>query len=884
MSLRIRPGSLRCEYRADPLGIGVRHPRLSWTIDSTDPLARGDKQEAYQILAASTRDLLNSNVGDLWDTGKKESSRMAHIPYEGKLLTSAQQVWWKLRVWDGRTITDWSETGNFTMGLLDQADWRAQWITADPASYGSNSLPLFGREFDVDKMPTRALVFVCGLGHFELSVNGQVVGQNVLDPGWTNYSRSCLYVTHDITPLVRPGRNALGVMLGNGMYSVTGGRYKKFKASFGPPRLILQLHLIFEDGGTETIVSDESWRVAPGPITFSCIFGGEDYDARQEHAGWDLPGFSGDGWKKAAITVGPGGMLAPQSAPPVKVMKTFEPVRVSQIAADVAVYDLGRNFSGWAEVTTSGEAGANIKLLPGELLDSDGRVSQKSTGSPISFSYTTGRGKRTWQPKFSYTGFRYIEAQGNITAIEKLTGQFIHSSAAIVGKFSCSKPLFNDIHELINMAILSNLQSVLTDCPHREKLGWLEQTHLMGPAIMFNYDVPLLYSKICQDMREAQQPDGCVPTIAPEYTKFKDQWADFSNSPEWGSAAVINPWLVYQQYGDLEILHDNFEMMRRYVEYLHGREQDGIIEFGLGDWYDIGPGDPGYSKLTSKGLTGTAIYYLDLQLLEKTAILIGETEQAERCAALARRVRRAFGARFFNEKAGHYDRGSQTANGMALAMGLVDRAQEPRVLDSLVRDIRARENHITAGDIGFRFVLDALAGAGRSDVIFDLLSRTDPPSYGAQLRQGATTLTEAWDAKPAKSQNHLMLGHAEIWFYQSLAGIRLDMTRAVPDRLTIQPAIVGDVSWVEASYESILGRIVSCWERQDRKFTLSIEIPCNATGTVYVPTRDPAKLREGGRPIGGGPHVRLIDVRNEAAVLSVDAGKYSFESELDAHQ
>jgi alpha-L-rhamnosidase len=870
MNPHFRPSALRCEYRAEPLGIDTPNPRLSWQVNA-DSHGRGGKQVAYQILAASTRDLLDAKVGDLWSTGKVHSSQSSNIPYQGRALASAQQVWWKVQIWDESAATNWSDPASFTMGLLNPPDWTAKWITAYPQKYASKSLPIFRTEFNLEEIPARALAFVCGLGHFQLRINGQMASENVLDPGWTNYSKTCLYVTHDVTSLLHTGSNALGMMLGNGMYNVVGGRYKKFKGSFGPPKFILQMLLNFPDGTTQTIISDESWKCSPGPITFSCIYGGEDYDARDEQP-------AASEWSQAALTSGPGGTLRSQTAPPVKVMKTFSPVRISKLAADLAVYDMGQNFSGWPRIKSTGYAGSRIELIPGELLDASGRVSQRSSGSLISFSYTSAGKPQTWHPEFSYTGFRYLEARGDVAAIEELEGQFLHSSAAVAGSFSCSNPLFNQIHELINAAIASNMQSVLTDCPHREKLGWLEQSHLMGPAIMFNYDVPLLYAKICADMRDAQHSDGCVPTIAPEYTKFTGQYADFSNSPEWGSAAVINPWLVYQQYGDTEILCANFEMMRRYVQYLNSRAQGGIIDFGLGDWYDIGSGDPGYSKLTSKALTGTALYYLDLQILAQVAMLLGDAGEAELCTERAAEVRRAFQTRFFDRDKGHYDRNSQTANAMALALGLADPCDESRVLDSLIADIRSRENHVTAGDIGFRFVLDALSQAGRSDVIFDILSRTDPPSYGFQLHAGATTLTEAWDANPAKSQNHLMLGHAESWFYRSLTGIRLDMSLSGADRLVIRPAIVGDVSWAEAAYDSILGRIACRWERQDHGLDLSVEIAFNTTATIYLPAPQGARISESGRPVADAPNVKLKHTDREVAVLTVDAGKYHFQS------
>jgi alpha-L-rhamnosidase len=877
MSSPIVPARLLCEYRTDPLGIDRPKPRLSWTFANANSNARGRKQTAYQILAASSREILDRNSGDLWDSGKFESPLSIHIPSGGKPLASAQQIWWKVRVWNGASASDWSEPATFTMGLLEPADWFAIWITADPRTYASQSLPIFRREIAIDQTPTRAIAFICGLGQFELRINGQKVGENVLDPGWTDYSKTCLYVAHDVTPYLRQGPNALGVLLGNGMYHVTGPRYKKFNHSFGPPKFILQIYLTFPDGSQGVLISDESWTVSPGPIRFTSIYGGEDYDARDEQPGWDSVGFDAARWKNVAITAGPGGMLRSQSAPPVRVMQAFDSIHQSKIAPDIALYDFGRNFSGWPQIHTTGQS-APVTLVPGELLDETGRVSQHSSGGPVSFTYTGNGQDQTWNPRFGYTGFRYLEARGNPDTIEKITGQFVHSCASVVGKFRCSNPLFNQIHELINAAILCNLQSVLTDCPHREKLGWLEQSYLMGTAVMFNYDVPLLYTKICGDMRDAQWSDGCMPTIAPEYTRFKPPNQDFSNSPEWGSAAIVNPWLVYQQYGDEQILYDNFDMMRRYVQYLHRRSHEGIIDFGLGDWYDIGPGEPGLSKLTSKALTGTAIYYLDLQILQKVCQLLGNSEEAELCSVLAKQVRGAFSDRFFHADGGYFDRNSQTANAMPLAIGLVDPADAPRVVDHLVADIRARQNHVSAGDIGFRFVLQALSQAGRSDVIFDMLSRSDPPSYGAQLRAGATTLTEAWDANPKHSQNHLMLGHAELWFYETLAGIQLDLSSRGEDRLVIRPAIVGDISWAEASYDSIVGHIACRWERSDNAFTMSVEIPFNTTANVYLPASADAELTEGGRPIANAADVRLKSQDSQVAILDVGAGRYFFQS------
>jgi hypothetical protein len=692
--------------------------------------------------------------------------------------------------------------------------WRAKWITARPSEAEPRRMPMFRKSFSVGRIRS-ARAYVCGLGHFELRINGRKAGEDVLEPGWTNYDKRVLYVTHDVASLIGPGENIIEVLLGNGMYNVAGGRYTKFKRSFGPPMLWLQLAITLVDGGEFEIVSDESWQMGPGPITFSCIYGGEDYDARLE---------SPTDWSPVDVAGGPAGLMQLQTSPPMRVMQSFKGRPISE-----GVYDCGQNLSGWPIVGVHGEAGATVKLTTGELLDDAGQVGQKNTGKPVTFSYTLRGGEdETWQPRFSLTGFRYVQVEttGNV-AIESVGSQWVYAAAPVAGKFECSNQQFNRIHRLILAAIRSNLHSVLTDCPHREKLGWLEQVHLMGRSIVANFDLSSYFPKILADMREAQHENGMVPTIAPQYTSFKPPWDIFNDSPEWGSSMVLVPWLAYTQYGDRQVLADNYDAMRRYAGYLTSRATDHLIDYGLGDWYDIGPGDPGFSKLTSKKLTATAIYYQDLQALAQAAAVLGHEDDANRYAALAEQVKIAFNASLFDVEGGCYDTGSQTAQAMPLALGMVPAAHRERVLQRLIDDIRSRDNHITAGDIGFPYVLQALSAAGRSDVIADLLMRDDPPSYGSQLARGATSLTESWDANPKNSQNHLMLGHAEQWFYESLGGISFDLTHK-PCAIRIAPALVEGVDWIYVARLCTFGTIVVHIKAEPTEVLCHVRVPDGA--------------------------------------------------------
>jgi hypothetical protein len=750
-------------------------------------------------------------------------------------------------------------------------------------------LPIFRRAFDVTKPVRRAEVYACGLGVHEVRLNGKKLGDSVLEPGWTNYRQSCRFSTYDVTEQLTQGRNALGVMLGNGMYNVVGGRYVKFTGSFGPPMLILQLNIDYADGTSAEIISDGSWKCTDGPIRFSCVYGGEDYDARREFAGWDSPAFDDSQWQAVKGVFGPGGKLVAESAPPIKVMREFKPIKVTQPKPGVFVYDMGQNHSGLPQLTVQGPAGATVKMIPGELLEADGRVRQAQSGTPVWFVYTLKGGEReVWRPRFTYYGYRYVQVEGSVAAgtpnakaelprILDVTSQFVHCSAETVGHFACSNVKINQVHAIINAAILSNLQSLLTDCPHREKLGWLEQSHLVAGGMMFNYDLPAFYAKICDDMREAQTAGGLVPDIAPEYTVFPGPYRD---SPEWGSAYVINPWHVYQMYGDATVLTKHYDGIKRYVAYLDGMAKDHIVSYGLSDWADYGPNPPGESQLSPRGLTATAIYYQDIVTLERMARVLGKQDDAEKYAKLAGEVRAAFNTKFFHADKNQYERNSQTANAMPLMLGLVEEDRRAAILDNLVKVLHNNKNRVNAGDIGFMYLMRALCDNGRSDVLYDVVCQEEGPGYMWQLKKGATTMTETWDCYPNWSQNHCMLGHAEEWFYRGLAGIRPDPAGPGFKRFVLAPQVVGDLTSAAADYRSMYGKITSVWQRQGDALTLSVTVPANSTATVFIPTQNAASVVEGDKPASQADGVKFLCVEDGAAVYAVSSGSYQFKSKM----
>ena len=884
---------LGCEHQENPLGVDASPPALSWILQSSQ---RDEVQTAYQILAASSRSLLNQNTGDVWDSGKVVSTDTIQIPFAGNPLKSAQQVFWKVRVWDAAgKVSAWSPAARWTMGLLEPSDWQAHWIAA-PTNAPSI---LLRREFAVKPGLFRATAFVCGLGQYELSANGKKVGDNLLAPGWTQYKKTCLYDTLDLTAQLHRGQNAVGIILGNGMYRITPDkvRYVKFTQSFGPLQAIAQIRLDYADGTSEVIGTDARWQAGPSPITFNNIFAGDDFDARLVQNGWDQAGFKTDSsWLPAKETSGPGGTLKGLScaAPPIRAIETLKPIAVKVLGPNVIVYDLGQNAALMPQLIVSGPPGAFVRIIPAELLAPAGTVDRASCTQdgvrPAWWQYTLrGDGEEFYFPKFFYQGCRYLQVElhsgnsgGPLPKIKSLAGVVVHSSAKPIGEFESSNPLFNRIYKLVRWAQRSNMMSLMTDCPHREKLGWLEETHLNGPALRYNFDMAPLLQKSVNDMADSQLENGFVPNIAPEYFMAQAKINEpFRNSPEWGGAFIMVPWQQYEFSGDLALLRRNYENMKRYVAFLGSTATDHIVTTGLGDWYDLGPKPPWGSQLTPPALTATAFYQHYNWILARTAELLDKPEEAKQFDELAEEIRTAFNQKFFNPATGQYATGSQCANSLAVVMNLVEPTNRAAVIEAIVADVRSRGNALTAGDVGYRYLLRALAENGRSDVIFDMNNQSEKPGYGYQLKMGATSLTEKWDAGVGSfgSQNHFMLGQINEWFFHDLAGIAADPAAPGFKQIVIHPQPVGKVTWVKCAYDSVRGRIAVEWHKAAGKFSLRLEIPANTTATIYLPVTNIKSVTEGGLAVNKSADVKFLRQEKGWGVFETGSGTYQFTSE-----
>jgi hypothetical protein len=747
-------------------------------------------------------------------------------------------------------------------------------------------VPLFRKEFEVYESLEFATLYISGLGQYEASINGEKVGNAFLTPGWTNYDKTVFYNSYDVTSMLKPGKNAVGAIVGNGFYNINRERYRKLVINYGEPKLIAQLRIKYKDGTEKILVSGADWKATPSPITFTSIYGGEDYDARLEQAGWNIANFNDQSWQQAVLVTPPSGKLTKEKDYPLEIKETFSAKTIKKLADGNFLYDFAQNASGIVELKVKGKKGQVVRLIPSELITKENQPNQSASGSPYSFSYTLkGDGEEIWRPRFTYYGFRYVKVEGAIPASEKTNGELaqlldlklLHNrnSTPSAGTFSCSYDLFNRTFDLINWGIKSNLQSVLTDCPHREKLGWLEQTFLMGSSVHFNFDLYQLYNKQVDDMMEAQLENGLVPDIAPEYVTFDGGYRD---SPEWGSAAVILPWMIYQWYGDASVMEKAWPMMVRYAEYLKSKSDHHIVSHGLGDWFDYGPKQPGEAQLTPKALTATSIYYYDVKLLSEMASILKKTNEQTKLVEWAGEIKTAFNTKFFNPETGVISTGSQTAMAMPWCVGLVDDQHKTKVLQNLEDSIRAQGKPLTAGDVGFRYLVEALTFGGKSQLLYEMNARDDVPGYGFQLKKGATALTESWPALENVSNNHLMLGHLMDWFYSGLGGISQSKSSVAYKEVVIKPEMVGDLTWVKSSYQSPYGEIRSEWEKSGTSVKMNVTIPANTTALIYIPFSSGSVIKESGKDISGIKDFQLIGEEKGRKILKVGSGTFQFTS------
>lgn len=873
----IKAYGLRCEYSENPLGIENDFPRLSWLLGSNE---RNQKQTAWQILVASDPEKLNNDEGDIWDSRRVNSGQSILVRYAGKKTLPCRRYYWKVRVWDKRQKRSaWSEQAYWETGLKDPDQWKAEWI-----GYTCENAPLFRKEFEITKPVKAARIYISTPGYYELSLNGSGIGDHVLDPAQTDYEQRTFYAVYDVTEKLIRGVNVAGVMLGNGWYdqtAVNNALYGWNDVVYGSPGMIFQLHLTYTDGSENMIISDGTWRACSGPVTSNNVYAGEQYDAGMEQTGWDKPGFDDRNWDSIRHVSGPGGRLVCQNIPPIKKIKTLRPVNITNPKPGVYVCDMGQNFAGWARLKLKAAAGTIIQLRFAECLDNIGMIDPRSTGYYATGLVQTdkyickGNGDETWEPRFTYHGFRYVEMTGfpGVPGPETLTGIVVHTALVSTGDFECSDTMFNRLHQTALWTEKSNLYGLPTDCPHRERCGWLGDAFLTSDMTMYNFGSATFWSKFTGDIETSRR--GGIPTdIAPgKRTGGKD--------PDWGAAFIQLPWNLYLYYGDSAAVTSHYEGMVYFMDHLRKISSDGIIYAGIGSLFSPGRIMP---YKTPVEFTSTALYYFCAGIMARMACITGKGQEGEKYASLARKIKYSFNNKFYNKQGKTY--GCQEKNTLALALGLVPDNNDNEVAKDLNHDIiEIHDGHTDAGIFGNRYIYGVLGKYGYGETIKRMLNSVTFPSYGYLFVRGATTLWENWGEKrfadknttgDERSENHPFRGGFDAWFFNGIAGINPDPGCPGFRHIIFHPQLLNVLDSAGATFNSVYGLIASKWRNSADGFSWSVTIPVNTTATVCIPADDPESVYEGNVVATQSAGIKFLGIENGCSMFETGSGEYLF--------
>ncbi len=929
MELSIR--SLHCEYLLNPLGIDQRAPRLSWRVESPH---RGQKQTAYRVLVASSREALEADRADLWDSGKVESSKTVQVVYRGKPLASRQACYWKVRVWDkdGKP-SSWSEPGRWSMGLQAPSDWQAEWIShrdETPLHTSREALYLpaaryYRKPLQVGKAVRRASVYATALGIYELHVNGKRVGDTMFTPGWSDYRQRVYYNTYDVTALLRGGENVIGAIVAEGWYSgyvgygllVGYGPNKAGRYFYGKtPALRVQMEIEYADGSRQVLASDPSWKVATGPIVEADIIMGETYDARREQDGWDRPGFDDSAWQPAIPARDNPSVKAPffdkagerevelgfveparlQSYPsvPIRAIEEIKPVRMSEPESGVYIFDMGQNFSGVVRLRVRGPEGVRVQLRFAEMLHSDGRLMTENLRRARATDAYILRGDpngETWMPRFTYHGFQYVELTGypGKPDLDAVTGIVVHSDTPLTSSFTCSDPMINQLHRNIVWTQRSNFFEVPTDCPQRdERLGWTGDAQAYIRAASYNADVGAFFTKWLDDLVESQRPSGAYPDYAPYPMQHGDSGQPFATA--WTDAGVICPYTMYKVYDDRRVIERHYESMNRFMDFRRRNSPDfrGVaIGNGWGDWLAMG-------EQTPVAYIDAVYFAFTARLMSEMAAAIGKPQDAAEYQRLFEKIQAAF-VEDYLEAGGRIKVDTQTAYSLALFVGLLPEDVRQQAADRLAQKIRENDGRMATGFLGTRPLLPVLSANGHHDLAAELLQSRKFPSWGYEVENGATTIWERWNSytkdegfhNPSmNSFSHYAFGAVSEWMFQTLAGIDTEGTGFEKILIRPRPPAPGSnpdreaIHWVNASYDSVHGKIVSHWKREPERFSLEVTIPANTSATVEIPAGGAEGVSEGGRSLDAAEGVRFLRMEGDRAVVAVESGSYRFESKL----
>ncbi|MDR1379937.1 MAG: glycoside hydrolase family 78 protein [Tannerella sp.] len=891
----IRVDRLRCGMLENPFGIEAATPDLSWELSSG---SRGIRQESHHILVASSLELLNLNQGDVWDSKEVSSVASVYVPYGGRETESRATYFWKVRVKTNRGYSEWSQPAEWTTGLLHPSDWQAGWTGLD-RSFPDDELEgrtrlaarYFRKEFAAEKDVRKATLYISGLGLYEAYLNHARIGTQELSPTPTDYSKVIKYNVFDVTPQIKKGDNAIGVILGNGRFFSMRNNYRGIPPirNFGFPKMILQLEVEYADGSKTVVASDDSWTVtADGPILSNSEFDGEEYDARKELRGWDMPGFDDSKWLKAEPVQSPGGKLEAQRNRNIKIMDTVKPKNISEVKPGTYILDMGQNMVGWLRLKVRGQAGAQIRLRFAESLKDDGTLYMDNIrGALVTDKYTLrGDAEETWEPSFTYHGFRFVEITGfpGKPDVDSFEGQVLYDEMETTGFFETSSPTVNQIYRNACWGIRGNYRGMPTDCPQRdERMGWLGDRAVGSHGESFIFDNNNLYAKWLDDIEQSQRETGSIPDVAPNY------WSMYSDNMTWPGAYLIIANMLHEQYGNKEPVVRHYESMKKWLNYMRDTYMEDYIMLKdtYGDWCMppespelIHSGDPG--RKTDAAVLGTAFYYRMLFLMERFSKLLNKPEDTAEFVNQAKLVKEAFNNRFLDKSTGRYSNNTVTANLLPLCYGMTPEEYREAVFGNIVDKTLGEFNgHVSTGLVGIQWLMRGLSDYGRADIALQIVTNRDYPSWGYMVENGATTIWELWNgntANPAmNSGNHVMLlGDLIVWFYEYLAGIQNEAGSTGFERISMKPYPVAGLDYVKASYRSVHGLIESAWEQSGDTFQWKITVPGNSVATVYIPASSKNRVTENGKPAASATGVKYMRTEGEYAVFEVGSGNYHF--------
>ena len=888
-------GSLKCEMLTNPQGIDVTRPRFSWQINTEQ---RGVKQIAYQIIVSSSAEKLLNNQGDVWNSGKINSDQSILVEYSGKPLTSRQECFWKVKIWTNKGEEDWTQPESFTMGLLNLSDWKAKWIGLDKAfpwdsvsKFARLSARYFRKEISASKKIKKATIYISGLGLYELYINGQKIGDQVLSPSPTDYEKTVMYNTFDVTQNLKQGNNTVATILGNGRFFTMRQNYKPQKwHNFGFPKMLLQLEIEYTDGTKQILGSDATWKLtANGPVRTDNEYDGEEYDARKELNGWNTVGFKDSKWLNAQLVKAPGGILKAQMNENMKVMETIQPVSVKQLSAGKYILDMGQNMAGWLKMQVQGSRGDSVKLRFAESLQPNGELYTANLRDALVTDVYILKGgtKETWHPSFVFHGFRYVEVTGypRTPSVNDFVGEVVYDDIQTIGSLETSNNIINQIHKNAYWGIRSNYKGMPIDCPQRnERQPWLGDRTMGAYGESFLFDNSRLYAKWLNDIHDAQREEGNIPDVAPNF------WYYYKDNMTWPGAYLTIANMLYQQFGDKRSIVKHYSSMKKWMNYMKGKylTSDFIMtKDSYGDWC-VPPESPELihskdpSRITDPKLIATAYYYYFLNLMQKFASLSNNKDDVSKFAEEAVKVKRAFNKKFYNDTTAQYSNNTVTSNILALAFNLAPQGDSARVFKNIADKILVEnKGHISTGVIGTQWLMRWLTKYNRADIAYQLAGNDTYPSWGYMVKNGATTIWELWNGNTAdpkmNSQNHVMLlGDLLIWMYEDLAGIHSDENEVAFKKIIMKPSFNVGLSYMNALYQSSYGTIKSHWKKENGKLNWDISVPGNAKAIVYVPAKENAEVKEGNKLAASSEGVKFLKTENGNEVFEVGSGNYSF--------